>query len=441
MTTSSVIECRIGMPLLNIDNLETPWTPASEEDFTKVRRQLERILEDPHFRGSKRYTRFLHFIVEEALSGNSGGIKERSLGIAVFDRPLDYDTYSDSIVRVAASEVRKRIAQYYDTPGHDHELRIGLPLGSYTPEFRLGRRHASGATTVHADNVLRALESGLASGTEDVSKKGESQAGRLLNRRTSIYLLILAAACVSAALLGRVALRTPKETNALSALWGPVVEKTDSVVICVGQVSSQTPRATAESTQVATPTETGFLPDILLVRDAASASQVSAVLGRMGGNPRVLGAASTNFTDLQITSGVFIGAFNNPWTLRLQEPLRYQFVRNATDQTYDIVDTKHPDSRLYQIDKTKPYSQSTQDYGIVARFLSPTTERETVIIAGIGANGTLAATSMATDERFFGALVRSAGKNAATKNIEILVTTQIIDNHTGPPKVLDVQYW
>jgi hypothetical protein len=431
----------MGMPLLNIDNLETPWTPASEEDFTEVRRQLERILEDPHFKGSKRYTRFLRFIVEEALSGNSGGIKERSLGIAVFDRPLDYDTYSDSIVRVAASEVRKRIAQYYDSPGHDHELRIGLPLGSYTPEFRLGRHHASRATTVHADNGLRTLESRLASGTEDASKKSESQAGRLLNRRTSIYLLILAAACVGAALFGRVALRTPKETNALSALWGPVVEKTDSVVICVGQVSSHTPRATSESDPVAAPTEAGSSPDILLIRDAASASQVSAVLGRMGGNPRMLGTASTNFTDLQITSGVFIGAFNNPWTLRLQAPLRYQFVRNDTDQTYDIVDTKHPDSHLYQIDKTKPYSQSTQDYGIVARFLSPTTERETVIIAGIGANGTLAATSMATDERFFGELVRSAGKNAAKKNIEILVVTQIIDNRTGPPKVLDVQYW
>ena len=429
------------MPLLNIDNLETPWTPASEEDFTKVRRQLERILEDPHFKASKRYTRFLRYIVEEALSGNSGGIKERSLGIAVFDRPLDYDTYSDSIVRVAASEVRKRIAQYYDTPGHDHELRIGLPSGSYTPEFRLGRHLASGATTVHANNGLPTLESGLASGTEGVSKKGESQGGRLLNRRTSIYLLILAAACVGAALLGRVALRTPTETNTLSALWGPVVEKTDSVVICVGQVSSQTPWAISESAQVAPPTATGVSPDILLVRDAASASQVSAVLGRMGGNPRVLGAASTNFTDLQITSGVFVGGFNNPWTLRLQAPLRYQFLRNATDKAYEIVDTKHPDSRLFQIDQTKPYSKSTQDYGIVARFLSPTTERETVIIAGIGANGTLAATSMATDERFFGELVRSAGKDAVKKNIEILVTTQIIDNHTGPPKVLDVQSW
>jgi hypothetical protein len=48
---------------------------------------------------------------------------------------------------------------------------------------------------------------------------------------------------------------------------------------------------------------------------------------------------------------------------------------------------------------------------------------------------------MATDERFLGELIRSAGKNAAKKNIEILVVTQIIDNRTGPPKVLDVQYW
>jgi len=231
------------------------------------------------------------------------------------------------------------------------------------------------------------------------------------------------------------------EPEALSVLWGPVVEKTDSVLICVGQVSAQFPRPISESAQIAAPTETVLSPDILLVRDATSATRVSAVIGRMGGNPRMLGTASTNFTDLQTTSGVLLGAFNNPWTLRLQAPLRYQFVRNASDQTYSIVDTKHPDPRLYQVDRSKPYSQSTQDYGIVARFLSPTTERKTIIIAGIGANGTLAATSMATDERFFGELVRSAGKNAAKKNIEILVTTQIIDNRTGPPKVLDVQYW
>jgi hypothetical protein len=48
---------------------------------------------------------------------------------------------------------------------------------------------------------------------------------------------------------------------------------------------------------------------------------------------------------------------------------------------------------------------------------------------------------MATDARFFEELARTAGKGVAKKNFEILVSTQVIDNRTGPPKILDVQYW
>ncbi len=429
------------MPHTHLDDLKTPWAPTSDGDLKNVRDQLERILDDPHFKVSKRYTRFLRFAVEETLSGNSDGMKERSIGIAVFDRKVDYDTNSDSIVRVAASEVRKRLAQYYDSPGRDQELRIELPPGSYSVEFRLARHHYGEATNVVESYRSPSLESESVARSEVTSDRNDTPTRGRRSQRILIYTLVLAAACLGGALFERLLHSPPTEPEALTVLWGPVIEKTDSVLICVGQVNAQFPRAISESAQTAVATEPVFSPDILLVRDATSAARVSAVIGRIGGNPRMLGTASTNFTDLQSTSGVLLGAFNNPWTLRLQAPLRYQFVRNATDQTYDIVDTKHPDSRLYQIDRTKPYSQSTQDYGIVARFLSPTTERETIIIAGIGANGTLAATSMATDERFFGELVRSVGKNAAKKNIEILVTTQIIDNRTGPPKVLDVQYW
>jgi len=429
------------MPPTHLDHLESPWTPTNDGDLKDVRDQLERVLDDPHFKGSKRYTRFLRFVVEETLNGNSDGIKERSLGIAVFDRPADYDTNSDSIVRVAASEVRKRLAQYYDSPGRDHELRIELPPGSYSVEFRLGRHHNGEAANVVENYGSSSLESESVVRAEVTSDRSDTRIRGRSNQLTLIYTLVLAAAFFGGALLERLVHRPPTGPEALTVLWGPVVEKTDSVLISVGQVTAQFPRAISESAQTTAPAETVLSPDILLVRDATSASRVSAIIGRMGGNPRMLGTASTNFTDLQSTSVVLLGAFNNPWTLRLQAPLRYQFVSNATDQTYSIVDTKHPDPRIYQVDRSKPYSQTTQDYGIVARFLSPTTERETIIIAGIGANGTLAATSMATDERFFRELVRSAGKNAVKRNIEILVTTQIIDNRTGPPKVLDVQYW
>src|SRR5450755_4606955 len=53
----------------------------------------------------------------------------------VFGGDASYDTTSDPIVRVTAAEIRKRIAQYYQEPGHAAELRISLPPGSYVPHF------------------------------------------------------------------------------------------------------------------------------------------------------------------------------------------------------------------------------------------------------------------------------------------------------------------
>src|ERR1019366_3562142 len=68
--------------------------------------------------------------------GRGGCLKERALGAEVFSRDPDYDTNADPVVRTTASEVRKRIAQYYHEPGHESDIRIELTSGSYTPEFR-----------------------------------------------------------------------------------------------------------------------------------------------------------------------------------------------------------------------------------------------------------------------------------------------------------------
>src|SRR3981081_1554225 len=97
--------------------------------------QLERIVRSKHFRNSKGYPTFLRVVVWQTLAGKTEGLKERTLGVDVFARPNHYDTNEDPIVRVTAGEIRKRIAQYYQEPGHEKELRIDLPLGSYVPHF------------------------------------------------------------------------------------------------------------------------------------------------------------------------------------------------------------------------------------------------------------------------------------------------------------------
>src|ERR1035437_2209533 len=111
------------------------WAPASGADRELVLRELDAILASYHFRGSKRYPALLKYVVDAALDGHSGELKERTLGVEVFGRDPNYDTSADPVVRFSASEVRKRIAQYYHDNGKGSRLRIELPLGSYMPEF------------------------------------------------------------------------------------------------------------------------------------------------------------------------------------------------------------------------------------------------------------------------------------------------------------------
>jgi hypothetical protein len=99
--------------------------------------ELDAIVSSHHFRNSKRYPALLNYVVKKTLEGHTDQLKERTLGIEVFDRSPSYDTNTDPVVRFSAGEVRKRIAQFYHERGGEPPVQIDLPLGSYVPEFKL----------------------------------------------------------------------------------------------------------------------------------------------------------------------------------------------------------------------------------------------------------------------------------------------------------------
>ena len=103
----------------------------------EVRAHLDYPLQSPHFSHSKRSQAFLAFVVKEALNGHGDPLKERTIGVHALGREPTYDTNQDAVVRNAANEIRKRLAQFYVGSGHESRVRIDLPPGSYLPEFRL----------------------------------------------------------------------------------------------------------------------------------------------------------------------------------------------------------------------------------------------------------------------------------------------------------------
>ena len=103
---------------------------------SEVLQQLGRIVQSAAFRDSLRLTRFLTFIVETKLAGNSDRIKAYTIAIEALGRSDDFDPNGDSIVRVEAGRLRLALARYYADAGNNDPLVIDVPCGTYVPVFR-----------------------------------------------------------------------------------------------------------------------------------------------------------------------------------------------------------------------------------------------------------------------------------------------------------------
>ena len=125
---------------------EIPLPPLLAEE---IRQHLDMILAGDEFCSSRRSSELLRHIVERALAGDLESLKERLLGVEIFHRRSDYDTSTDAIVRVTASDVRRRLANFYSEHS-GQSMRISLPLGSYVPDFiPLAVREPSVGTAKH----------------------------------------------------------------------------------------------------------------------------------------------------------------------------------------------------------------------------------------------------------------------------------------------------
>jgi TolB-like protein/Tfp pilus assembly protein PilF len=114
----------------------TPELEAlSPEQTARVREHLKELLASNAFTGSKRSQDFLQLIVEHTLADELDALRERMIGAEMFGRPIDYDTANDAVVRVKATEVRKKLSQYYLEATKKPAVRIEIPTGTYVAKF------------------------------------------------------------------------------------------------------------------------------------------------------------------------------------------------------------------------------------------------------------------------------------------------------------------
>ncbi|HEX3744059.1 MAG TPA: hypothetical protein VHW09_09015 [Bryobacteraceae bacterium] len=385
-----------------------------------MKSQLARLLGSPLFHHSKHYPSFLRYVVQETLEGRGGHLKERALGVEVFGRGADYDTNADPVVRTSACEVRKRIAQYYHELGHEHEIRIDLPSGSYLPEFRYPAVAPPPLTLVEPPPVAVTALSGL----------------RIWAQKRSGLAAAAGLAVLTGIGAGVWSTRTP---SAIDQFWGPVWGAEDSVMVAVGNPTG--------GNYMPAPSEAGltFLDvmraDNMAFADALTMARIAGVAREYAGKTLDVRRATTfTLTDLRKGPLILVGGFNNPWTMRLTKDLRFALER-LPDHTGIIRDRQHPENRSWFHDAGILYSQLNQDYALVSRFVDPLTERTVVVVAGMGRDGTLAAGEFVSEPRYLEMLARRAPKHWGKKNFQVVLATDVVRGNTGPPRILATHFW
>jgi hypothetical protein len=113
-----------------------PSITAESVGWEAERAELRTVLQSYLFTRSPALSHLLSYLCEKTFAGESGQIKEYSVGLDVFDRRDSFDQDTDSIVRVQANRLRKRLSEYYASEGATHSIHITIPVGQYIPMFK-----------------------------------------------------------------------------------------------------------------------------------------------------------------------------------------------------------------------------------------------------------------------------------------------------------------
>ncbi len=177
---------------------------------------VHRILSSQCLERSARMRDFLAYVCDRALSDPEAEIREQDIGCAVFGRTPDYDTNQDNIVRVNASQLRRKLELYFASEGSAERVILELPKGHYKPLFHL-RSEIPNLPELPPDGA------------------GQGRKVRLL-AYLSVALALLCLGLLAALLAGQ-RKTAPEPAGELHALWSRLVRKGEPTAVVLSDSS------------------------------------------------------------------------------------------------------------------------------------------------------------------------------------------------------------
>jgi hypothetical protein len=427
-----------GMPQQVID-LEHSNVPPHE-----VQAELEAVLRSPAFERSERLQRFLRFICERTLKGESHRINEYLIGSEVFQRGPEYSPSEDSIVRRQALTLRQKLQEYYAAEGRDHPVRIELPVGRYVPVFR--RIEASPtAQQVVAPAAVPAPTPGT---------------------RRAVYLqaamgvaLFLAGITVTLLVYKPAADTRSAIPPALTEIWQPWLQPGSPAVICfsspmtavIKHFESPLPPDSVPKRFKALPEEEKLFRQVFRLPagghiyytpvvnqtktgEAISGVHLASLLSKANVPVRSTQSRFLDWEDLRQDNFILLGHNEaNHWLELILRDYPFRLVPTIGGRQRGIVNVKPApgEQSEYQISYRQAETEMDQEYALVSVILGIERNRRMVLINGLNTQATQAATEFLTNEASAGELLAklkaAAPKHSGPWHFQAILKTEVYD--------------
>jgi hypothetical protein len=451
----------------------------SREDVAALRAHLQEITEGKAFRGSHRSVQFLAYIVDQAIAGRFDSLKERMIGIELFGRSPSYDTGEDAIVRVTASDVRRRLLQYYGENGRSSKFLISLHSGSYIPEITRTSHNetlpasevhsASSTATIATDKPAPAHDGLQSAAHESVIPFPEAEPDSRIRslqvaiRNWGLWLSLgFLSFTLTAVACGVYWFRSQHTAAAAvsSMPWSALVNSThathlitsDPNIVYVQEITGSELSLSDYANRKYIPEPNKLSPEVLRLCqiflwgdnsagavDAPIALKIQSVT--QSGSKRIdaHAARSIRMSDLKSDDNfIFLGSpRSNPWATLFSDELDFRFVFDKTTGQ-EIIVNEHP----------RPHEQATyvptaqgwatgQSFAIIAFIQNPDQNGQVLLLAGANGEGTEAAGNLATDlPRLTAALSRCGVQSGKPlQHFELLLALKTM---AGSPNDVDI---
>jgi hypothetical protein len=450
----------------------------SEKSVAALRVHLREIVEGEAFRGSHRSAQFLTYIIDQALAGHFDSLKERMIGIELFGRSPSYDTSEDAIVRVTASDVRKRLLQHYGKYGSSSEFRITLPLGTYIPDisyepsakpashpvpidekmhveapaaFPGSLQHLDSSSAAKRVASLTALEPAAPDpnldGARGATRKWLATAALLLFVNLSLWAYFARRASTTAF--------APPSVLPWSLLFSSAhpthVITSDPDIFAIQILTHNTISVSDYANRRYLPEHTTLSPELkelcieLLSGDKASNidAQITAEIGQLAQTYsrkiNVEGARNLQFSDLKTDDNfIFLGSpASNPWTSIFESQLDFRFV-SAPVPGGGLIRNVHPAANEQATYVPTARGGATGDsFALVSFVANPDQSGQVLLLSGLNREGTQAVGTLVTDPMRLAAAIRTCGISPAgpLKHFQILLHVYTM---AGSPSQFDV---